>query len=211
LNLCAFTIRTLFNVSPLYLFVPPLQLKKDMKYDVCCGGAPVGIEAVGLEVGYATANRTRRAEIAATIKYWDQGIMYWYANDPSVPKSIRTENLKYGLCKDEWPNNGHFPPQLYVREAARLIGDKVYTQNTRVQNGACPNGDCCEAEGVALGAWGYDIHDMQRVAAKNATTGKWSIVNEGLTGCGFGFPAVSGCVHMFELPFWVLLPKRAGG
>ncbi len=184
------------------------QVVKAMKFDVCCGGAPVGIEAVGLERGYATGNRTRRAEIAAEIKYWDQGMMYFWANDPAVPPAIRESHKSYGLCKDEWVDNEHFPPQLYVREAARLVGDKVYTQNSRIMNGKCPTGGCCQKDGIALGAWGYDVHDMQRVAVKDNETGQWSTINEGLTGCGFGFPG-PGCVHMFELPFYVLLPKRS--
>ena len=168
------------------------QVLKSMKYDACCGGAAVGIEAVGLERGYATANRTRRAQIAAAIKYWDAGMMWFWANDPAVPAEIRASHQSYGLCKDEWPENGHFPPQLYVREAARLIGDRVYTQNSRIMDGRCPSGECCQKDGVALGAWGYDVHDMQRVAVKNETTGEWSAFNEGLTGCGFGFPG-KGC------------------
>ena len=163
-----------------------------MKFDVCCGGAAVGIEAVGLERGYATANRTRRAQMATAIKCWDAGMMWFWANDPAVPAEIRASHQSYGLCKDEWPENGHFPPQLYVREAARLIGDRVYTQNSRIMDGRCPSGECCQKDGVALGAWGYDVHDMQRVAVKNETTGEWSVFNEGLTGCGFGFPG-KGC------------------
>jgi hypothetical protein len=36
------------------------------------------------------------------------------------------------VLQDEWPENNHFPPQLYVREARRLVGDRVFNQNDRI-------------------------------------------------------------------------------
>ena len=172
---------------------------KTMKYDACCGYAPVGIDAVGLAVDYPVANRAQQKVIYDEHKYYVQGLMWFWANDPAVPEYIRNEINKLGLCKDEWPNNGHFPPQLYVREAVRMIGDQVYTQNDRI-NSSHENG--CRTDSIAIGSWGFDIHEMQRVAVTDKRMSQQAIFNEGLTEPGMGG------VVMFEIPYYIVLPKR---
>jgi protocatechuate 3,4-dioxygenase beta subunit len=64
-------------------------------------------------------------------RYWVQGLIYFWTHDPAVPPAIRAKHAAQGLCKDEWPSNEHFPTQLYVREAARMVGDKVFTYPMR--------------------------------------------------------------------------------
>jgi len=44
---------------------------------------------------------------------------------------MQSEAKKYGYCKDEWKSTGGFPPQLYVREGNRLVGEHVLTQHDR--------------------------------------------------------------------------------
>lgn len=164
-----------------------------MKYDGCCGNSPVGIDAVGLARGYATASRDERKVIAAQHRYYVQGLLWFWRSDPSIPKHVRKQHLEYGLCGDEWSDNGHFPRQLYVREAARLVGEYVFTQHDRRRNH-------CRHDSVAVGSWGLDMHDMQRTAALR--NGTWQVVNEGLTAFN-----QSG-IFPFEIPYWIILPKR---
>lgn len=118
-----------------------------MKYDGCCGMSPVGIDAVGLARGYATASRSERIQIAAQHRYYVQGLLWFWRTDFSVPKYVRKLHLEYGLCKDEWVDNGHFPRQLYVREAARMVGDRVFTQDDRSR-------DYWRHDSIAMGSWG---------------------------------------------------------
>ena len=42
---------------------------KAMKYDVCCGMSAVGIDAVGLAVGYVNATRAQKREIYDKHRY----------------------------------------------------------------------------------------------------------------------------------------------
>ena len=172
---------------------------KTMKYDACCGNSPVGIDAVGLAVDYPVASRARRKEIYDEHKYYVQGLMWFWANDSAVPEYIRNEIKELGLCTDEWPDNGHFPPQLYVREAVRMIGDQVYTQNDRV-NYTHKNG--CRRDSIAIGSWGFDIHEMQRVVVTDGRTGRRVVFNEGLTSWD------NGGIILFEIPYFTVLPKR---
>jgi hypothetical protein len=163
-----------------------------MKYDGCCGVGPVGIDVVGLAVGYANASRTLRVKIAADHRYYVQGLLWFWRSDPSLPLSTRKRHLEYGLCGDEWTDNSHFPRQLYAREAARMVGDRVFTQNDRDST--------CRHDSIAVGSWGLDIHEMQRIAVK--TDEGWKVVNEGLRGDN------QGGIFPFEIPYWVILPKR---
>ena len=170
---------------------------KAMKYDACCGYGPVGIDAVGLADDYPVASRARRKEIYNQHKYYVQGLMWFWANDPAVPKDVLSEMNKKGLCKDEWPDNDHFPPQLYVREAVRIVGDRVFTQCDHVE--ATKGG--CKYDSIALGVWGFDVHEMQRVVVEDGD-GIPYLYNEGLTSPG------TGGAFVYEIPYYVLLPAR---
>ena len=173
---------------------------KDRKYDACCGSSPVGIDAVGLAVGYSNGTRAQRKEIYDKHHYYVQGLMWFWANDPAVPEAIRDSMKSYGLCKDEWPENDHFPPQLYVREAARIVGDKVFSQNNRVSYSVVGN---CSKDSIGIGSWGFDIHEMERVVVKDSKSGGPIVYNEGLTK-----PNLGGSV-LFDIPYYVLMPKRS--
>jgi len=65
------------------------------------------------------------------------------------------------MCKDQWVENNHWPPQLYVREALRIIGDSVFSQNDLVPSTKLRRNDT-----IGLGSWGVDIHVVQRVAVE---------------------------------------------
>lgn len=56
-------------------------------------------------------------------------LLYFLQNDPAVPERFRDEARQWGWCADELVENGHFPEQLYVREARRMIGRHVFTEH----------------------------------------------------------------------------------
>ena len=74
------------------------------------------------------------------------GFLYTLMTHPRVPEGTRNSTMAWGLCPDAWPDSGHMPQLIYVREAVRLRGDEVSTQNT-IRRGVCV------PTSVGLGSW----------------------------------------------------------
>jgi hypothetical protein len=95
---------------------------------------------------------------------------------------------QYGLARDEFAANGHWPDQLYVREARRLVGDFVATQRDLQTDREKP-------DAVGMGSYNSDSHNVQRFI-----NDRGFVENEG---------DVQVPVQPYQIPFRVLLPKRA--
>ena len=109
---------------------------------------------VGNSEGYAEGDWATRERIAARIRDHFQSRLYYLQNDPELPDSFRREARTWGLPKDEFVDNGHFPFQLYVREARRMLGRYVLREQDLTQ-------DRWKADGIATGSYGVDCHVVQ--------------------------------------------------
>ncbi len=57
------------------------------------------------------------------------GLMWFLQNDPSLPAETRERFRIWGLPANEYTDNGHVPYEIYVREARRIVGCHVLTEN----------------------------------------------------------------------------------
>jgi len=84
-----------------------------------------------------------------------RGFLYFLSRDRSVPATIRTEMQRWGLPPDEFHDTGHFPHQLYVREARRMLGEQVITEPDLFSHTEWP-------DTFALGSYHIDVREVQR-------------------------------------------------
>ncbi len=137
----------------------------------------VSTDNIGMNYDYPEADYRRREEIFQEHLDYQQGLMWTLANHPRVPEKIREHFTTWALSKDEFTDHNHWPHQLYIREARRMISDYVMTQ------------DHCQARRVAedpvgLAAYTMDSHHVQR----HVQDGR--VLNEGDVQVG-GFPPYS--------------------
>jgi len=112
---------------------------------------------IGHSSEWATATYARRAEMAKAHENYIRGIFQFLRTDPRVPANIKNEVDLWGLPPDEYLTNHHWSPQLYVREARRMIGDLVLTE-------AHGRGTVLAPRPIALGSYAMDSHYCQRLA-----------------------------------------------
>jgi FAD dependent oxidoreductase len=100
------------------------------KFDVNdAPNAPARLSMPDINDEWPTGDLTTRQRIFDQHLYYHVGLLYFLQNDPEMPESMRTEAASWGWCKDEFVETGGIPPQLYVREGRRLVGQYVFTGN----------------------------------------------------------------------------------
>lgn len=116
---------------------------------------PFSTDNIGMNYDYPDASYERRNEIIAEHESYQRGLMYFLANDSTVPVKIRERMNQWGLAKDEFTDTGHWPHQIYVREARRMLGAYVMTENDIMGNRKVPRP-------VGMGSYTMDSHNVQR-------------------------------------------------
>ena len=109
----------------------------------------------GKDWNWATLDHAGRKAVAARHRDWQLGLVWTLQHHPRVPEKIRNAYAVWGLAKDEFPDNGHWPYNLYIREARRMKSDFVMTE--RHCKRLLPVDDP-----IGLGAYTLDSHNAQR-------------------------------------------------
>ncbi len=76
---------------------------------------------------WPTADWRWRDRFAQRLKDYTLGLLWFAQNDEALPEAFRQAVREWGLAKDEYADNGHFPRQVYVREGRRLHGLHRFT------------------------------------------------------------------------------------
>jgi hypothetical protein len=148
---------------------------------------PFSTDFIGMNYDYPDGNYATRDRIWQEHVDYVQGFYYFLANDARVPKPLQAEVNEWGLPRDEYVDSAHWPHQLYVREARRMVG--VYVANQKdLQT------DLLKPDVIGMGSYNSDSHNIQRFV--NA---RGMAENEG---------DMQVAVKPYQIPFRVILPKK---
>lgn len=111
---------------------------------------------IGMNYRYPEGTDTERAAIIQEHVDYQQGLLWFMANDPGVPAETRAEMSRWGLCKDEFTGNGNWPREVYVREARRMVSDFVMAEPHLRGTKATPRP-------VGMGSYNMDSHNVRRI------------------------------------------------
>ena len=143
---------------------------------------------IGVNYDYPDGGYATREQVVERQRHYQQGLMWTLAHHERIPEDIRAEVSQWGLAADEFTGNGHWPPQIYVREARRMQGAYVMTEH-----------DCRRLrtveDPVGLGSYTMDSHNVQRYITDDGC-----VQNEGNIEVSPGGP--------YRISCRALLPKR---
>jgi len=172
---------------------PAKDLWGFLKFDLLPGhktdinnNGPFSTDMIGMNYDYPEADPATRLKIAQAHTDYIKGLLYFIGHDDRMPAHLRTLMLQWGYPRDEYTDNDHWTPQMYVREARRMTGAYVMTQ-------ANCEGRAVVTDGVGLAAYTMDSHNCQRVIVDGM------VKNEGDVQIG-GFPP-------YPISYRSLVPK----
>lgn len=149
---------------------------------------PFSTDNIGMNYDYPEATYEQRAEIITEHISYQKGLLWFLCSDPAVPEDVREEMSQWGYSRDEFTDNGHWPHQIYVREARRMVGDFVMTENEVL-------GKAAVEQSVGMGSYTMDSHNVQRYIKADGF-----VQNEGDIGVHPEDP--------YQIDMRSLLPKR---
>jgi len=156
------------------------------------------INCPGVSWTWPEADRHHRARLAKF--HVDHAASYaWFLqNDPRVPDSTRAIWKSAGRHRDEFPDNNHWPWQIYVRQGRRIEGRAKVTQHNFIvdpKTGRTPRVE----QSIAIGEHSFDVHPChdRRFAVNGWMEGVLWYPKK-----AFG-PAQPG-----QVPYGAMLPKK---
>jgi hypothetical protein len=164
-----------------------LEPLPDHKFDVN-NGSWISLALTGANADYADGSYAVRAPIEAQHKAWTQGLLYFLSQDARVPAVIRSELAGYGLCADEFTDNGNWPRLLYLREGRRMVGQYVLRQSDTDTN-------LTKLDIIGVASYRTDAHFVSRWV--DASGRVWM---EG---------RLSAPHHDYAIPYRIMLPSAA--
>jgi hypothetical protein len=145
-------------------------------------------DMIGMNWNYPEASYKEREKIISDHIDYTKGLLYFVGHDPRVPEVLRRQMVQWGYPKDEYTKTDHFTPQLYIREARRMIGEYVMTEHN------C-TGKEIVSDPVGMAAYTMDSHNVQRIIVNGM------VKNEGNVEIG-GFPP-------YPISYRSITPKRS--
>ncbi len=144
-------------------------------------------DMIGMNYSWPEASYKERERLLQEAVSYTKGLLYFWKTDSRVPDSLQAFVQRWGYPKDEYPEFGHFTPQLYIREGRRMIGEYVMTEHN------C-RGEVTVKDGIGMASYGMDSHNTERIVVNGM------VKNEG--------NVEVGVPHPYPVSYRSLTPKR---
>lgn len=168
------------------------------KTDVNMNPRGLGFVFVEENGGYVEGTWAERERISRKIQNLTLGLLYFLQNDAEVPAAAQARAREHHLCRDEFADIGHFPFQLYVREARRLVGEYTLSERNITEQ----PGLICErehADAIAVGEFPIDSFPVQKRQPGDDR------VLEGYV-C-----MLRKLTRPYQIPYRIMVPKKVDG
>jgi len=165
------------------------------KVDVNINPRPLAFPFPEENVGYIEGDWQARQKIAQRHRDLALGLLWFVQHDSEVPEAHRAIARRYQLPRDEFPDNGHFPWQLYVREGRRLKGCYVLTQQDVTQTPHAVQ----HPDVIAMGEFPIDSFPTRKKQPGD------TVVLEGYLGM------LGHLTQPYMIPYRALLPRTVDG
>ncbi len=172
-----------------YTRTPPWERTWAYMYGRIPGGKfeinqhPQGSNLPGINYDYPTAGWKRRDEIAERYKWHALGYLYY------IQTELGLKNI--GLAEDEYRDSNNVPPQLYVREARRIMGHVLMNESD-----VWKARERLRPDSISIGDYPMDSHATQPKTdwdSPDMGEGEFWLVNY---------------TPWYQVPFGILLPLR---
>jgi hypothetical protein len=122
---------------------------------------------------YPIASYAERERLLRFSRDHIQGVYWFMANDPAVPEKLRAQWAPWGLCKDEFLDNGGWSRAFYVRNGRRMVSDFVLTEAHVRKANPEPVEDP-----VGLLWWPPDLHHARRLVKDGKVWNEGAVFDE---------------------------------
>ena len=167
------------------------------KTDVNMNPRPLGFPFAEENQGYVEGDWETRQGIGNRIRDLTLGLLWFLQQDSEAPPAHRRIARQYHLPLDEFTDNGHFPFQLYIREARRLVGLYTLTEPDVSRNQAKPEAGRFE-DAVAVGEFPIDSFPVRKRRPRDTAVLE-------------GYLYMLESTRPYQIPYRIMIPEQVDG
>ncbi|MBS1567262.1 MAG: FAD-dependent oxidoreductase, partial [Bacteroidetes bacterium] len=149
-----------------------MDLMPNHKTDINNNG-PFSTDMIGMNYDYPDGDYAVRARIIKEHEDYTKGLLYFIGHDPRMPAHLREQMQQWGYPRDEYVKTDHWTPQLYVREARRMLGVYVMTQAN------CQAREVVD-DGIGMAAYTMDSHNSERIVVNGMVKNEGDVQLKGV-------------------------------
>lgn len=186
-----------FNTTVRALSVTPLPRGKT---DVNINPRPLAFPFPEENENYIAGDGTTRRQTCERIRELTLGLLWFLQNDSEIDSNHRALARQYQLPADEFCDHGHFPFQLYIREARRLKGEFTLTENHITgQPAGTDDQPVSYPDTIAIGEFPIDSFPCRKRQPAD------HLVLEGYLGM------LDHITRPYEIPYRIMIPAAVNG